>query len=208
MADERIFDVDPEIEALLSELDADDLEPVTPPGDVWAGIERRLSDAPAPVIALAGRRAVRTSWIVGAAAALVFVVVGVALVTNRSADDSVVATAELTYDPAAFDPLGADASAIARLVERDGSYEIVIDDADLPAVTEDADLELWLIETDERGDIVDVAPVSVVDGPGTYTVPTTLDVSTHRVVDISIEPRDGDQTHSGRSILRGRLTDA
>ena len=50
--------------------------------------------------------------------------------------------------------------------------------------------------------------VAFLDGPGTYEVPPGLDIDTHRVLDISVEPRDGDESHSGRSILRGTLTDA
>lgn len=202
------FDIDPEIEALLSELEPADLEPVAPPADVWAGIAHKLAEEPAPVVELARRRSARTPWLLGVAAALVVVVIGAAVLLNRSTDETVVATADLTYDPAAFDPIGADAAASARLVERDGTFEIVLDDASLPAVGEDADLELWLIEADDDGNIVDIAPVSRVRGPGSYTVPPSLDVSTHRVVDISVEPRDGDEAHSGRSILRGTLTDA
>ncbi|HSJ90573.1 MAG TPA: anti-sigma factor [Ilumatobacter sp.] len=208
--DRSPFDIDPEIEALIAELEPADLEPVTPPPDVWAGIERQLADEPAPVVDLARRRATttRAPWLLGVAAALVLVVVGVAVVMNRSTDEAVLATAELAHDAEAFDPLGAGATATARLVERDGGFEIVLDDASFPTVDEDADLELWLIEADDTGAIVDVAPVSLVSGPGSYTVPATLDVSTHRIVDISIEPRDGDDAHSGRSILRGTLVEA
>jgi hypothetical protein len=43
-------------------------------------------------------------------------------------------------------------------------------------------------------------------GPaGTFVVPADLDPDTYTVVDISIEPRDGDEAHSGRSVLRGEL---
>lgn len=208
MPDERTFDVDPEIEALLSELDADDLTAIAPPADVWAGIERQLADQPAPVVELSRRRAWSAPTLLGIAAALVLIVVGAAVVVNRSSDETVVATADLVHDADAFDPLGAGATATARLVERDDGFAIVLDETDLPAVDEDADLELWLIEADADGTIVDVAPVSLVSGAGSFEVPSTLDVSTHRIVDISIEPRDGDDAHSGRSILRGTLTEA
>jgi hypothetical protein len=202
------FDIDPEIEALLAELEPADLEPVAPPRDVWAGIERRLADEPAPVVDLARRRsATRTPWLLGIAAALVLVV-GVGVLVNRSTDETVLATAELVHDPETFDPLGAEATATARLVEADGGFQIVLDETAFPSITEDADLELWLIEADDSGAIVDIAPVALVGGPGAYVVPADLDVSTHRIVDISIEPRDGDEAHSGRSILRGTLTEA
>ena len=43
--------------------------------------------------------------------------------------------------------------------------------------------------------------------PGPLDVPAGYDPSAYFVVDISIEPRDGDAGHSGRSILRGPLLD-
>ena len=73
-------------------------------------------------------------------------------------------------------------------------------------LAEDADLELWLIAAQPDGSL-DVQPVALVDAgsPGTYDVPADLDPDTYSIVDISIEPRDGDEAHSGRSILRGEL---
>ena len=73
--------------------------------------------------------------------------------------------------------------------------------------TSEDDLELWLIEPDASGQPVDVAPVSLINDatPGVYAVPAGLDPSSHYIVDISIEPRDGDAAHSGQSILRGPL---
>lgn len=209
MPDERLFDIDPEIESLLAELEMTDLDPVAPPPQIWAGIERRLADEPAPVVELARRRSsvFANPLLLGVAAAFVLVVVGVAVVMNRVADDAVLATAELTFDAEAFDPLGAGASATAQLVERSDGYAIVLADASLPSVDDDADLELWLIGTDDAGEIVDIAPISLVSGSGTYTVPASLDVRAYQLVDISVEPRDGDETHSGRSILRGALVD-
>lgn len=143
-----------------------------------------------------------------AAAAVILIVAGAFVVTGRAGDDddTALSSAALVFDEAAgFDPLGAGASATAELLEADGFYEIKLTDAQLPAVSEADDLELWLIEPDASGAAVDVQPVSLVDPdePGTYRVPPGLDPGTHYVVDISIEPRDGDAAHSGRSILRG-----
>ena len=136
---------------------------------------------------------------------MLVVLVG-ALVAGRLVEDDegdIVATAVLVHDPATFDRRGADAATTARLIEQDGHYEIALDDADLPALTDD-DLELRLIQPDAEGNPVDVAPVAMIaaDEPGTYEVPDGLDPATHFVVDISIEPRVGDTTHSGQSILR------
>jgi hypothetical protein len=220
-----------EVELLLRSLTADDLAaPAAPPAGLWASIQGELAasgdltsaaatapdaaTAPVgPVVSLAEHRARRAGpyrWL-AAAAAVVLVTAGVAVVATRGGDSAdVVATAQLTWDgPGGFDPLGESATARAELVERDGAYEIVLTDTSLPAdVQEDADLELWLISLDSNGAPADVQPVSLVDpaAPGTYAVPADLDPDTYTVVDISIEPRDGDEAHSGRSILRGQLS--
>ena len=199
-----------DIEALLRELDADDLEPVTPPASVWAGIDAQTAApaaAPATVRSISGRRP--STWMLAAAAALVLIVVGSVLVLNRGDQTQVLSQAALTFDPAAFDPLGADATAQATLMKRDDTYMIRLSDASLPELADD-DLELWLIQPDANGNPLDVAPVALVDpdGDGVYEVPEGLDPTTHYVVDISIEPRDGVHTHSGRSILRGALQSA
>lgn len=213
MSDTPLFGPDEDvadIETLLRELETSDVELTPPPTDVWDGIEAAIRDdvSAAPVVSLASRRARFAPALLAAAAAIAVIVAGAVVVTQRGSDDMVVATAELAYDPVAFDPLGADAEATARLVEREGGFEIRLDDATLPDPA-DNDLELWLISTDEDGAITDVQPVSLVDAatPGTYAVPAALDPDVYTVVDISVEPRDGDEAHSGRSILRGVLTD-
>src|SRR5262245_49295102 len=174
------------VEALLGELDVDDLEDVSPPDDVWAGIDRRLAahdpapTAPAPVRSTpAGRRPV-VVWTLAAAAAIVLVVAATLVVVGRGTTDNVVSSAALTFDPTAFDPRGADATAEAQLLSHDGSYSIRLTDTNLPDLESD-DLELWLIEPDAAGSPVDIAPVSLVDpdGDGTYEVPAGIDPDTH-----------------------------
>ena len=48
------------------------------------------------------------------------------------------------------------------------------------------------------------------DDPGTFTIPTEFSTDDYATVavDISVEPHDGNDDHSGRSILRGALTEA
>lgn len=207
--------IDPELEALLAELDSSDLEPITPPASIWTAIERETGPADTSTPTAAGGNVVpigarRRSVPVylAAAAAVVLLVVGAVAVIGRDDSTNVVSATALSYDPDAFDPLGAEASATARLLERDGVYEIELADTRLPGSIGDADLELWLIEADADGAIVDVAPVALLDESGRYVVPDDIDVTTHTIVDISIEPRDGDAAHSGRSILRGVLPSA
>jgi len=154
------------------------------------------------------RRSRFNTTFLGAVAAVALLAVGAVVVSSiGGGGDPVVAAAELAYDPDTFDPLGADAAATARLVESGDGYEIRLDDASLPETAAD-DLELWLIAVGSDGSL-DVQPVALVDptSPGTYRVPADLDPDVYSVVDISIEPRDGDETHSGRSILRGVLAD-
>lgn len=218
MSDAPLFGADDgvdDIEALLRELEAADHELTPPPADVWQNIEAAIHDdatTPGVVVPMGGRRSGFGLRFLAAAAAFAVLAAGAVVVASLRGDgddDVVVATAQLAFDPEAFDPLGADAAATAQLVERDGGYEIRLDDATLPDPAEN-DLELWLIATDAEGAITDVQPVSLVDAasPGTYAVPAELDPDVYHVVDISIEPRDGDETHSGRSILRGVLGDA
>jgi hypothetical protein len=209
-----------DIEAMLRGLDLDDLELIEPPTEVWAGIVHSLAAEATPpatttgatnVVPLAGRRRNRfLASALGIAAAAVLAVAGVAVFNARGGSETdLLASAELTYDAANFDPLGAGASATAELVERDGEFEIVLSNSSLPSeLSETADLELWLIEADADGNLVDIAPIALVGGEGTYRVPSSVDVATHRIVDISVEPRDGDEAHSGRSILRGSLQQA
>ncbi len=120
----------------------------------------------------------------------------------------VLAGADLAFDPDAFDPLGAESGAHVSLVDDDGVFRISVDDADLsPPADEPADLEIWLIEPDDDGAVADLVLLGIVDpdDPGSFDVPAGYDPTIFSVVDISVEPRDGDDTHSGRSILRAGL---
>lgn len=217
MSDAPLFGPDDDIadiEALLRELDADDLDATPPPADVWLGIEAAIRDDQAladsrgdTVVPIASRSSRRWAAVLSVAAAVALLAAGAIVIVATGGDDPVVASAELVHQPD-FDPLGAEAEATARLVERDGGFEIRLDDTDLPDPDTD-DLELWLIAAADDGSL-DVRPVSLVDpdSPGSYAVPAGLDPQVFSIVDISIEPRDGDAAHSGRSILRGTLADA
>ena len=108
-----------------------------------------------------------------------------------------------------FDALGTQARAGAELIADDSRRSIELVDAALPAPEAGADLEVWLIQPDDEGGVADLVSLGVVDpaDPGSLDVPVGYDPSTYFVVDISVEPRDGDAGHSGRSILRGPLRD-
>lgn len=157
------------------------------------------------------RRFSRSLPVLAMAAATVAVVgtVGI-LLANNSDKTSVVASAELQYDAENFDVLGASADADVVLVNDDGESVIRIDRSSLPDPSaSDADLELWLIEPDAAGQPANLISLGLIDpaNPGEFVVPAGFDPSVYFVVDISVEPRDGNEAHSGRSILRGPLND-
>ena len=210
-----------DIEALLKDLDPNDLELTEPPAEVWAGIEQALADdlgdevlaepSAAPsgtnVVSLASRRNRYLAPMLGIAAAAVLLIGGIVVFNGRSSDAEVVASAVLEFDDG-FDELGSDAAATANLLDGDGDYEIALANADLPDPSgEDADLELWLIEVGPDGGIVDLVSLGIVDDADqTFEVPADIDPADYSVVDISVEPHDGNHDHSGRSILRGQLS--
>ena len=119
----------------------------------------------------------------------------VAFLLTRGDPGQVVATASLAHDPENFDALGARAQADADLVGDGGRHSIVIVDAALPAPGAGADLEVWLIRPDSEGNVADLVSLGLVDpaDPGTLDVPAGYDPSDYFVVDISVEPRDGDR---------------
>lgn len=211
-----------DIEAMLRDLHVDDLELHEPPADVWAGIESALADESASrtagstprsnVVSLADRRRMRfLAPSIGIAAAAVLAIAGIVVLSGRgNPDGDVIASAVLEFDAETFDPLGASSAAAVSLVDADDHYEIAIDRAQLPAdLSEPADLELWLIEPDENGNVVDLVSLGIVeDIERPFVVPAGYDPSVYKVVDISVEPHDGNHDHSGRSILRGPLIDA
>lgn len=209
---------DQELEGILRELGVVGTTLETPPAAIWDRIEAEVAiDAPlheeaapiAPVIDLSERRNrnKRLAVFGGAVAAAALAVAAFASIT-RDATPSLVAVAELAYDAESFDPLGSDAGATVSLRDDDGTLEIDFDSSDLPNTEgEDADLELWLIEPDANGQVADIVSLGLIDkdNPGVFDIPEGYDPSVFYVVDISVEPRDGDHDHSGRSILRGAL---
>jgi hypothetical protein len=71
---------------------------------------------------------------------------------------------------------------------------------------ENADFfELWMLAPDVS-DMASMAKFTATSGQVEVRVPDDVDPSALPVVDISEEVDDGDDTHSGASILRGELT--
>lgn len=133
------------------------------------------------------------------AAAAVVVVAGIIgamlLAVGGAGGPEVVATVELL-------PLGDVTGASGSLVEVDGRRELDIE-ADVAALPDPGGFyEVWLIDEDVEG-MISLGPLRA---DGTYEVPSDVDYRDYPIVDVSVEPDDGDPTHSGSSILRGTLT--
>jgi hypothetical protein len=152
--------------------------------------------APATVTQLRPRR---SRLLLAAAATLVVGAgIGAGAVALGDRDDEGLAVAAAALDP--LDDSGA--SGAAQVLERgDGTRALQLDltAADL----EDGFYEVWLI--DEA--VEDMYSLGVVRGGGEVTleVPPGVDLSEFPVVDVSVEPLDGDPTHSGDSVARGVL---
>jgi hypothetical protein len=180
--------------------------PVTPPPSVWTSIAAAtgVSSAPRPepveppvadVVPLRPRRT--RPWLIAVAAAVVGAAVGAGAVAVLQGDDdgSAVAAAEL-------DPLeDADASGSARVVERPDGTRVLELDLEAPAL-DDAYYEVWLLKPDVSG----LVPVGTTEaGTSQFEIPAGLDLGQYPVVDVSVEPLDGDPAHSGDSVVRGEL---
>lgn len=178
------------------------LEP--PPHGIFDRIAAEVADTPAapatvvPIDRRAGRGGRAPRWLlpaaVAAAAAVVAVVAGSVVVGGDDADEpAVVATAVLG-------PLGtATGSGRAELLDADGRLQLRVETDPLDAG--DGFLEVWVIDTAVE-QLVSLGPVRA---DGLYELPPGLDPRAFPIVDVSVEPIDGDPTHSGDSVLRGQL---
>ncbi len=103
---------------------------------------------------------------------------------------------------------------LAALEGFDGSGEAEVAGSELSVRFDGADApegsfyELWLLdlEGDELEDLVSLGQVEVA-ADGSFVIPEGIDLGEFDVVDVSVEPDDGNPDHSGVSILRGGLTD-
>ncbi len=161
-----------------------------------------LQVADAPHDELRARRRVPV-WAAGLAAGIALVAgLGLGRLTTGDdptptpeASESVVAAADLT---------ALDSSAgrgVASAVRHDDTITLRVQARELG--DEDGFHEVWLINVDGTRM---VALGVLADGDtGEFQVPRGLLDDGYRIVDISVEPQDGDPTHSGVSLARGEL---
>ena len=212
------------IDALLRSMTDDDLEFAAPPADLWNDIEAAVfADSPSDtvgeesgesptnnVVDITSRFRRGTAFFAAAAAAVV-VVIG-ALVVAASGNDSssfeVVGDARLDWQEGFVDE-GVAVTVDATILGTGSAQAVQLSAAALPPRAGE-DLELWLIGIDAAGELT-ISTLGIIesDADGTYEVPDDFDSSAFDtvLVDISYEPRDGDETHSGASIVRGEIID-
>ena len=202
---------------------SDNVDLVYPPDSVWNGIhaDLRLSadlrgapqDDARPAVALdtdephvvsprrrgahhAGKRQrVVVLALLGTAVLVVGLIVGAvgSTILGRPDAPRLVAEAELEPFP------NWDASGSARVEEDDSGTRSMAVDISAPS---GGLTEVWLIDPTTSG----LVSLGLLNGEaGTFSVPDDLDLSRYSVVDVSLEPDDGNPAHSGDSIVRGEL---
>jgi hypothetical protein len=182
--------------------------PVAPPPRVWDAISAATGVSAGPdadavpgtpsqdadVLPFRSRR--RTTLLV-AAALVVGAAVGAGAVAVAQRGDEGTPVTAVALDPLADN----DASGSAEVVVRGDGSRVVEVELDAPAL-EDEYYEIWLIDRD----VVGMVPLGVVrPGTQTYELPDDLDLGAFPLVDVSVEPLDGNPTHSGVSVARGEL---
>ncbi|MBF0672699.1 MAG: anti-sigma factor [Salinibacterium sp.] len=190
----------------------------TPPEVVWDRIAQELElarapgSAPAPTDAaldhddpvggahsMVPRRRRRAMFALAASVAALGLIGGGTWAALQAQQPTRVAAATLD----AF-PSHPDAAGEAVVVETsDGARQVRVqlDDSE----SDEGYKEVWLI----TGDASALVSLGVMEGAeADFTVPEGLDLSEYVLVDVSLEPDDGDPSHSGNSIVRGELSGA
>jgi hypothetical protein len=182
---------------------------VAPPPRVWEAIAAATgaSATPRPDAAPPAEdaqvlpfRSRRRPLLLVAASVVIGTVVGAGAVAVLNDSDG--GNGGEALETIALDPLDDnDASGRAEVLLRaDGSRALEVQ-LTAPAL-DDGYYEVWLIEPS----IVDMVPLGIArSGTQTFELPADLDLSEFPVVDVSVEPLDGDPLHSGVSVARGQL---
>jgi anti-sigma-K factor RskA len=165
-----------------------------------ATTEAAAEPAPSsPTVTELPRRTPRPrSWLLVAAAAVVGLIIGVGVTTVAVRD-----RVEVTSSAALEALPGQTGQGTAELVSDQGRPELRVQ-IDAP-LTPDRYREVWLINTDgQRMYTLGVLPD---DGRASYPLPPELagQLQGFTIVDVSIEPYDGNPAHSRESQVRGTL---
>ncbi len=176
----------------------------SPPASVWDSIADELQlprDGEKHVVPRRPRRPRRRRMLIGVASLLAAVsIVAVIFVVSTVRTSAPTIVSEAALDPFPDHP-GASGTAEVERVAGGGDRIVVTLSADTAA---DGFREVWLISSDAS----QLVSLGVLEGAkATFTVPAGVDLDEFPLVDISQEPEDGDDAHSGDSIVRGELHD-
>jgi len=188
-----------------------DLALESPPPHVWDRIRAEVGIAPpvttvvATVVPLDERRRRRANrpatWLLAAAGIGGIVVGGVVTATvlggSSPQDAEVAASVDLAPLPEWT------ASGTADLTVTEDGQQVLVVSLDAEASGKPAGYqEVWLIDENVEG----MVSLGVLEGTsGEFVIPQGVDVGSFPIVDVSLEPFDGDPTHSGDSIARGTI---
>jgi hypothetical protein len=104
-------------------------------------------------------------------------------------------------------PVPIAGSGTAVLKQHGDNQYLELELPDLESGDPNSIYEVWMIDTDVVG-MISVGNLTTTGGEtARIDLPDTIDHSAFPVIDISVEPLDGDPTHSGQSVLRGVLAD-
>jgi anti-sigma factor RsiW len=171
---------------------APDLPPLRAPAAAPAG-ERDLTGPPRS--GLRDRRR-RGRWLLGAAAVLVALLLGVGGYTaGRDRDAAPGRTVALAATTG-------DATAEARMRGAGDDQIMTMTARGLPHPPAGAYYEVWLV--DDAGQEFPVG-VLAANGQGIWSLPADV-AARYRVIDVTLEPADGDPSRSDESVLRGTYT--
>jgi hypothetical protein len=176
---------------------------VAPPAELWDRIAEEVrSDGGTPVApAERPHRRARVLTLVAAVVLVAGALVAVALVATRDSGGSAAElVARASLSGAGLDP-GGNGSGSAELLEKNGNWKVAISVHDLPRPPAGSYYEAWLLGAGPG----QVQSLGALEGTDRFAVPEGLPIDEFPLVDVSIEPIDGNPAHSSKSVLRGRL---
>ena len=176
---------------------------VEPPPAVWDAIARELGteQTAAAVVSLDERRPRRRMWLPVAAAACAGAVLG-GVVMYAATTAQRATTPTTVVAAASLEPLeGSTARGSVQVVSTSSGSRVAVDVTGL--ATPDGFYEVWLL--DKEG--TKLIALGVLDGTdkGEFAMPPGVSMTDFPVVDVSLEPSDGDPGHSHQSLVRGTL---
>ena len=125
--------------------------------------------------------------------------------TTQTASNDVRLVGQLPLEPVEGLEGSRDAAGLAAIAERGDQRQLIVQ-AQLPRTKNREAYEVWLYNSDSDAFSIGA---QVTDPRGLFQganqLPEDVDLNKYRFIDVSLEPVDGPEGHSGQSVLRGRL---